>query len=94
MKKVNLDSKWWTLDCDKCACQIDGICLWGVKDKRLEWEYGDSREHKPKHCEYFGKPPMRSTIVKRENRFIGEGIKDNRYVLERQLNLFSERRSK
>lgn len=78
--KPKLDYKWWTLDCDNCDCHVDGICLWGVRDKVLSKAYGDGREHKPKHCEYQGKPPMRTEIVKRESRYMAKGLGEPRQI--------------
>lgn len=88
MRNPKIDYKWWTLDCEGCHCQIDGVCLWGVRDKVLTKAYSDGREHKPKHCEYLGKPPMRSEIVKHESRFMGGELGEPRYVIGRQLELF------
>ncbi len=72
-------------------CRVDNLCLWGVRDKTLSEEYGDGGGHKPKHCEYYGKPPMRAEIVKRESRFVNlSGIGDKKYVLDSQLVLFGK----
>lgn len=65
--KVRLEVKWRTKDCDGCHCCDDDICLWGVRDKKLVHSFASGGEHKPKHCEYIGKPPMRSEIVRHES---------------------------
>lgn len=61
--RVRIRYKWWTLDCDRCGCHLDGYCYWGVCVKRLSrLEAGGREPHKARHCEYFGKPPRSRNI--------------------------------
>lgn len=86
MRPVSLDSKWWTKDCESCPCRLDDICLWGIRDKRLVKCWSD-REHKPRHCEYINRPPMRSELTPRESRYITKFSEVPKYVMNSQPRL-------
>lgn len=53
------DSKWWTLDCESCPNRHSFYCYWGLHRIRLVTAYDYGKLHRPRHCEYVKKPPMR-----------------------------------
>jgi len=61
---MTIETKWITKDCEFCQEREGDICLWGVRDKKLMRFYPGGEEHKIKHCEYFGNPPVRSEFTK------------------------------
>ena len=59
MASYDGNPKWWTKDCEDCPCRKEFNCYWGSYRKELVTVWPGGKIHKPKHCEYRNRPPVR-----------------------------------